>query len=261
MLERRRHHAPRRRRRGRTTSASTSRRSTRPRCSRCCASTSRTRATWSNSPTAAGSTRSTSTTGTSPAPRACSFEELARQPVCRVVVVSPGKSEDDFVDLVARIGLNQVSYAIGWTAWLDIAPMGVDKGTALERVRDWLGVDPAHVLVDRRRAQRRRHVPLGARERRAGGGDGAGSAGGAGCRGRDHRVGRRPAESPPSCASLPRSSGPRTPRAAASVQDLSRRPWKNGLQACRLDSMPVRRMPRPAVVLREGCPSGRWTWS
>ncbi|MFH8251468.1 HAD family hydrolase [Microbacterium sp. B2969] len=79
--------------------------------------------------------------------RRVSFDELTAQPVCRVVVVSPGKNEHDFVDLVSRIGLNQVSYAIGWTAWLDIAPMGVDKGTALERVREWTGFDPAHVLV------------------------------------------------------------------------------------------------------------------
>ena len=75
------------------------------------------------------------------------FEELGAQPVCRVVVVSPGQSEQDFVDLVSRIGLNQVSYAVGWTAWLDIAPKGVDKSTALERVREWTGFDPAHVLV------------------------------------------------------------------------------------------------------------------
>jgi Cof subfamily protein (haloacid dehalogenase superfamily) len=75
------------------------------------------------------------------------FEELTAQPVCRVVVVSPGQSEQDFVELVERIGLNQVSYAVGWTAWLDIAPKGVDKSTALERVREWLGFDPAHVLV------------------------------------------------------------------------------------------------------------------
>jgi HAD superfamily hydrolase (TIGR01484 family) len=76
-----------------------------------------------------------------------SFEELSAQPVCRVVVVAPEQTEQDFVDLVARIGLNQVSYAIGWTAWLDIAPKGVDKSTALERVREWTGFDPAHVLV------------------------------------------------------------------------------------------------------------------
>jgi len=75
------------------------------------------------------------------------FDELGAQPVCRVVVVSPDKGEQDFVDLVSHIGLNHVSYAVGWTAWLDIAPLGVDKSTGLERVRTALGIDPAHVLV------------------------------------------------------------------------------------------------------------------
>ncbi len=75
------------------------------------------------------------------------FEELGAQPVCRIVVVSPDQGEQDFVELVKRIGLNHVSYAVGWTAWLDIAPMGVDKSTGLELVRNELGIDPAHVLV------------------------------------------------------------------------------------------------------------------
>jgi Cof subfamily protein (haloacid dehalogenase superfamily) len=75
------------------------------------------------------------------------FDELGAQPVCRVVVVSPDQGEQDFVDLVSHIGLNHVSYAVGWTAWLDIAPLGVDKSTGLERVRTALGIDPAHVLV------------------------------------------------------------------------------------------------------------------
>jgi Cof subfamily protein (haloacid dehalogenase superfamily) len=75
------------------------------------------------------------------------FEELAAVPVCRVVVVSPEHAESDFLELVDRIGLNQVSYAIGWTAWLDIAPQGVDKGTALEIVRGWLGMPADRVLV------------------------------------------------------------------------------------------------------------------
>ncbi|WP_460772670.1 HAD family hydrolase [Microbacterium sp. GXF7504] len=75
------------------------------------------------------------------------FEDLARRPVTRVVVVSPEKTERDFVELVERVGLNQVSYAVGWTAWLDIAPKGVDKGSALALVQRWLGVDPTRVLV------------------------------------------------------------------------------------------------------------------
>lgn len=79
--------------------------------------------------------------------RRVTFEELGAQPVCRVVVVSPDQGEQDFVELVSRIGLNHVSYAVGWTAWLDIAPLGVDKSTGLERVRTALGIDPEHVLV------------------------------------------------------------------------------------------------------------------
>jgi Cof subfamily protein (haloacid dehalogenase superfamily) len=79
--------------------------------------------------------------------RRVTFEELGARPVCRVVVVSPDKGEEDFVELVSHIGLNHVSYAVGWTAWLDIAPLGVDKSTGLERVRTALGIDPAHVLV------------------------------------------------------------------------------------------------------------------
>jgi 5-amino-6-(5-phospho-D-ribitylamino)uracil phosphatase len=75
------------------------------------------------------------------------FSELSREPVCRVVVVSPDHSDDDFVELVDRIGLTHVSYAIGWTAWLDIAPHGVNKATGLELVREWLGIEPARVLV------------------------------------------------------------------------------------------------------------------
>jgi hydroxymethylpyrimidine pyrophosphatase-like HAD family hydrolase len=75
------------------------------------------------------------------------FERLSDQPVCRVVVVAPEQTDQDFLQLVERIGLSQVSYAIGWTAWLDIAPQGVDKSTALERVRAWLGIVPDRVLV------------------------------------------------------------------------------------------------------------------
>ena len=75
------------------------------------------------------------------------FEELGRQRVCRVVVVSPEQDEQDYLELVRDIGLHEVSYAVGWTAWLDIAPQGVDKSTGLERVRAELGIDPEHVLV------------------------------------------------------------------------------------------------------------------
>lgn len=79
--------------------------------------------------------------------RQVDFDELSSEPVSRIVVVSPGHDEDDFHRLVADAGLNEVSYAIGWTAWLDIAPQGVDKGTALEQVRVELGLAADRVFV------------------------------------------------------------------------------------------------------------------
>jgi Cof subfamily protein (haloacid dehalogenase superfamily) len=75
------------------------------------------------------------------------FEELVTSPVTRVVVVSPSHDEEEFLRIVDRIGLSQVSYAIGWTAWLDIAPKGVNKATALERVREWLGLERSQMVA------------------------------------------------------------------------------------------------------------------
>lgn len=75
------------------------------------------------------------------------FSELASVPVSRVVVVSPEHEPNEFIELIDALGLHQVSYAIGWTAWLDIAPEGVNKGAALERVREILGVPADRVLA------------------------------------------------------------------------------------------------------------------
>lgn len=74
------------------------------------------------------------------------FEELLHEPATRVVVRSTDHSPDDFLQLVDRIGLKGVNYAVGWTAWLDLAPEGVSKASALEQIRGWVGV-PAHRTV------------------------------------------------------------------------------------------------------------------
>lgn len=79
--------------------------------------------------------------------RQVELDELSALPVSRVVVVSPEHDEDDFHRLVVDAGLNEVSYAVGWTAWLDIAPIGVDKGTALARVHAELDIDGGVLVV------------------------------------------------------------------------------------------------------------------
>jgi len=55
-----------------------------------------------------------------------SWEELTSTPATRV--------------------LHEVEYAVGWSAWLDLTPGGVSKASALEEVRQHLGVQP-HATV------------------------------------------------------------------------------------------------------------------
>lgn len=74
--------------------------------------------------------------------RVASFEELASTRALRVIVRSLEHSPEEFERIVHRIGLNSVAYAVGWSAWLDIAPEGVSKASALETVRRRLGVAP-----------------------------------------------------------------------------------------------------------------------
>jgi len=79
--------------------------------------------------------------------RAVPFEQLLDIEATRVVVISPDHDMEDFLALVERMGLHRVSYAIGWTAWLDIAPDGVNKATGLERVREALGIPRDRVFA------------------------------------------------------------------------------------------------------------------
>jgi Cof subfamily protein (haloacid dehalogenase superfamily) len=75
------------------------------------------------------------------------LDELMHHPVSRVVVLSPEHDVDEFLGLISKIGLSSVSYAIGYTAWLDISPKGVTKASALENQRARLGISKDQVLV------------------------------------------------------------------------------------------------------------------
>ncbi|PPK93180.1 HAD superfamily hydrolase (TIGR01484 family) [Kineococcus xinjiangensis] len=75
------------------------------------------------------------------------FDELFAEPAMRVVVRSPEHTPQEFVELVQRVGLHGAAYSVGWTAWLDLAPEGVTKASALDAVRSWLHVDPAETLA------------------------------------------------------------------------------------------------------------------
>jgi 5-amino-6-(5-phospho-D-ribitylamino)uracil phosphatase len=79
--------------------------------------------------------------------RRVEFEELLHVRATRVVVISPEHAIEDFLAVVEKMGLHRVSYNVGWTAWLDIAPDGVNKAVALERVRRLLKIPRARVMA------------------------------------------------------------------------------------------------------------------
>src|SRR5918995_561136 len=74
-------------------------------------------------------------------------EQLSARPVTRIILRDPTRSDKDFVGLARHLGLDGVTYFVGWSAWLDIAPAGVNKATALAEVAAGLGIPAADVLA------------------------------------------------------------------------------------------------------------------
>ncbi|ALV46697.1 HAD family hydrolase [Arthrobacter alpinus] len=75
--------------------------------------------------------------------RGVDFHHLLDAKAVRVVVNSAEASTQQFADAIAAAGLSGVTYAIGWSAWLDIAAAGVTKASALEVLRASLEVNSA----------------------------------------------------------------------------------------------------------------------
>lgn len=75
------------------------------------------------------------------------LDQLMHGEVSRVVVLSPEQNVNDFLEIVESVGLHSVSYAIGYTAWLDISPQGVTKASALEQRRKELNVPRNRVIT------------------------------------------------------------------------------------------------------------------
>lgn len=73
--------------------------------------------------------------------RGVDFHHLLDATAVRVVVNSADASTEEFSAAIDAAGLHGVTYAVGWSAWLDIAADGVTKASALEKIRCRLGVD------------------------------------------------------------------------------------------------------------------------
>lgn len=74
-------------------------------------------------------------------------ESMVAEPVSRVIIRDPDATVEDFVALAGRLGLHGTDYVVGWTAWLDLAPVGVSKASGLQVVCRELGVAEGDVLA------------------------------------------------------------------------------------------------------------------
>ena len=79
--------------------------------------------------------------------RLTDLDELVAEPVSRVIIRDPRATAEEFVALGAKLGLHGTDYVVGWTAWLDLAPVGVSKASGLQLVVEELGLAAADVLA------------------------------------------------------------------------------------------------------------------
>jgi len=73
--------------------------------------------------------------------------DMVAEPVSRVIIRDPDATADDFVTLAGRLGLHGTDYVVGWTAWLDLTPVGVSKASGLAYVARELGIRSEEVLA------------------------------------------------------------------------------------------------------------------
>jgi hydroxymethylpyrimidine pyrophosphatase-like HAD family hydrolase len=73
--------------------------------------------------------------------------DLLAQPVTRVIIRDPAATPDEFVHLVGELHLPGVDCGVGWSAWLDLTPVGVSTESGLRYVCAELGVTASDVLA------------------------------------------------------------------------------------------------------------------
>jgi len=74
-------------------------------------------------------------------------DSLISEPVTRVIIRATDTDPHEFHALVEGLGLADTNYYIGYTAWLDLAPLGVSKASGLSLVCERLGVAAEEVLA------------------------------------------------------------------------------------------------------------------
>lgn len=75
-------------------------------------------------------------------------EELVVPDTTRVTIRAPHMTAMDMLSAIRKLGLDGVEYAVGWSAWMDLAPEGINKAVALQEVADMLGTRASITVGD-----------------------------------------------------------------------------------------------------------------
>lgn len=75
------------------------------------------------------------------------LDDLVSAPVSRVIIRDPQATADDFVAMAGELGLHGTDYVVGWTAWMDLSPVGVSKASGLQYVAEKLDIEAEDVLA------------------------------------------------------------------------------------------------------------------
>ncbi|NWN87447.1 MAG: HAD family hydrolase [Micrococcaceae bacterium] len=75
------------------------------------------------------------------------FEELEEATAVRLVVFSQDSSTQEFASAIEALGLQGITYSVGYNAWLDVAGAGVTKASGLDALRQVLHIDEADTVA------------------------------------------------------------------------------------------------------------------
>ncbi|VEI13196.1 HAD family hydrolase [Trueperella bialowiezensis] len=75
-------------------------------------------------------------------------DELVVPDTTRVTIRAPHMSAVEMLEAINKLGLQGVEYAVGWSAWMDLAPQGINKAVGLQEVADLLGTTRSITVGD-----------------------------------------------------------------------------------------------------------------
>lgn len=78
---------------------------------------------------------------------AADLDDLLGSPAAKLVAFSPDMPREDFNAAIESLDLEDVEYAVGWTAWADFGPAGVSKASGLQALAQRQGFDPGNVVA------------------------------------------------------------------------------------------------------------------